>query len=50
MFTFRNQAIVIRFGKLFLFLIGESCPFWETEIGCKDTKFPEYHQNLSRKK
>ena len=44
------QVEVIRFGKLFRFLISKSYPFWKTRIGCKGNKFPENNSSFISKK
>ena len=50
MFTLVPDAKVHRFGKLFPFTSPKSCPFWKTEIGCKDTNFPNNGKSFISKK
>jgi hypothetical protein len=50
MFIVLSAVKVIRFGKLLFHGFQKSFPFWITPIGCKDTNFPQNHQNVTQKK
>ena len=50
MFTLAIWLEVLHFGKLFLLSSSKSCPFRKTEIGCKDTKFPNNNKSFMSKK
>ena len=40
---------VFRFGQLSDFLISKSFPFWETQIGCKVTKYTRTNESFMQK-